>query len=144
MPEGFAERLTPPACADMRLLADFTAMYCRGRHRGRPRSPLTSAGTELGVYRGHVPAVCEECAELLRYGERRRVFCPKHPKPFCSHCDTHCYRPEMRERMRDVMRYAGPRSLFTRHAADGVRHVLEGLRMKKKTTRPSAGAKEER
>ena len=129
MPDAFAEKMTDAdARSDTRLLGDFTGIYCRGKHRGASRVALVSPGVDLGVYGRRAPLVCEECAELLRYAEKRRAFCPKRPKPFCSHCDTHCYSTEMRERMRDVMRYAGPRSMFTRHAVAGVRHLLEGRR----------------
>jgi hypothetical protein len=143
MQDGFADRMTPDAARDVRLLGDFTAIYCHGRHRGNRVAPLVSPGADMGVYGRRVPVVCDECAELLRYGEQRRVRCPKDPKPFCSNCETHCYRPEMRERMRDVMRYAGPRSLFTRHVIDGVRHVLEGRAAKRKTAARAATHNEE-
>lgn len=127
MQERFARRMSDPVVrSDARLLGDFTAIFCRGRHRSASRAPLASNGAELGVYGRRVPAVCDECAVLLRYAEQRRASCPKDPKPFCSNCDTHCYKPEMRERVRDVMRFAGPRSMFTRHALAGVRHVIEG------------------
>jgi hypothetical protein len=32
--------------------------------------------------------------------------------------------------MRDVMRYAGPRSMLHGHAVDGIRHLIEGRRHK--------------
>ncbi len=64
------------------------------------------------------------------YAEKRRAFCPNDPKPFCSYCDTHCYRPDMREHMRDVMRYAGPRSMWHGHAIEGVKHLIEGKKHK--------------
>src|SRR5450756_91333 len=87
-------------------------------HSGAGRAPLVSEGASLGVYGARPPCVCAECAELLTYAEQRRANCPKDPKPFCSYCDTHCYKPAMREQMRDVMRYAGPRSLLSGHAIE--------------------------
>ena len=45
-------------------------------------------------------------------------------KTFCSNCTVHCYRPEMRERIRTVMRYAGPRMLF-HHPVMAIRHMIE-------------------
>ena len=127
MQERFADKMSDEkARHDTRLLGDFCALYCRGRHAGRARSPLASPGADLGVYGAVAPVVCDECADLLRYAEQRRALCPKDPKPFCSQCETHCYRPEMRDRMRDVMRYSGPRSILHGHAIDGVRHLLAG------------------
>lgn len=128
MEERFAQRITrEKAVLDTRLLGDFCAIYCRGRHAGRDRRALASDGVAAGVY-SRIPKVCNECAELLRYAEKRRAYCPKDPKPFCSYCDTHCYRADMRESMREVMRYAGPRSMFHGHAVDGLRHLIEGRR----------------
>lgn len=113
---------------DTRLLGDFSAIYCKGNHPQAARAPLSSPGAVLGVYGTRPPFVCDECAELLAYAEKRRALCPKDPKPFCSYCDTHCYRADMRERMRDVMRYAGPRSMLRGHAIDSVKHFIEGRR----------------
>jgi hypothetical protein len=127
MQDRFTVRMSDPGVrADARLLGDFTGIYCRGRHKSAVRGALVSDGAALGTYGRGLPVVCDDCAELLRYAERRRAFCPKDPKPFCSNCDTHCYQQGMRDRMREVMRYAGPRSMFTRHAITGVRHLFEG------------------
>lgn len=132
MSDRFAQKMSDEhARSDTRLLGDFTTIYCRGRHRDAGRAELASPGVELGVYGDRVPMVCARCAELLRYAEGRRAFCPKDPKPFCSHCDTHCYAPEMRDLMRDVMRYAGPRSVVHGYAIAGVRHLLEGRAMRR-------------
>jgi hypothetical protein len=132
MQDRFVEKMADPkARADTRLLGDFAVIYCRGVHGDVHRSPLVSDAVGLGVYGRAAPAVCDECAELLRYAEKRRAYCPKDPKPFCSHCDTHCYSGGMRDRMREVMRYAGPRSLFHGHAIDGVKHLLEGRTARK-------------
>lgn len=130
MTDRVRERLADERVAhDTRLLGDFARIYCEGKHADREKRPLESAGADLGVY-GKPVVVCDECAELLAYAEKRRALCPQDkpgaPKPFCSHCETHCYKPEMRELMRDVMRYAGPRSMLHGHAVDGVRHMIEG------------------
>jgi RNase P subunit RPR2 len=132
MQDRFAERITQPAArADTRLLGGFAGIYCRGRHRGASRARLRSDGVEAGVYGRRVPVVCEECADLLRYAEQRRAMCPKDPKPFCSNCDTHCYKPGMRESMREVMRYSGPRAVFHGYAVQGIRHLIESRRAAK-------------
>lgn len=129
--ERFAKAMRDPKVAkDTRLLGDFAVIYCNGMHDGRPRTSLTTDGATLGIYGRTAPVVCDECAALLEYAEKRRAFCPQDkpgaPKPFCSHCETHCYQPEMRELMRDMMRYAGPRSVLHGHALDSVRHLIEG------------------
>lgn len=59
------------------------------------------------------PELCPDCRELLDYALARLTRCPyKDGKQACKRCRTHCYRPEMRERIRRVMRYAGPRMLL--------------------------------
>lgn len=125
---------------DTALLGDFARLYCRGNHADRERAALVSPGVDLGAYGRRVPVVCEECRELLAYAEKRRASCPRDPKPFCSYCDTHCYRPEMRERMREVMRYAGPRSMLHGHAVEGIRHLIEGRRHKAAERARAAGS----
>jgi hypothetical protein len=144
MLDHFSRRMADPAVRkDTRLLGDFAALYCRGNHRDAEREPLVTSGAALGAYGPKAPIVCEECAELLRYAEKRRAYCPKDPKPFCSHCDTHCYQPEMREHMREVMRYAGPRAFLHGHAIDGVRHLVEGNRARRTADPASDTTKEQ-
>jgi hypothetical protein len=81
-------------------------MYCADHH-----------GTKSGL--------CDECAGLADYADRRLDRCPYGgDKPACTKCPIHCYRPEPRERMREVMRFAGPRMLG-RHPYLAVRHLLD-------------------
>lgn len=51
-------------------------------------------------------------------------------KTFCSNCKVHCYKPEMREKIREVMRYSGPRMIF-HHPAAAIRHVILTKKEKK-------------
>ena len=44
-------------------------------------------------------------------------------KPTCRHCAIHCYDMDHRARIREVMRYAGPRMIF-RHPLLAIRHLL--------------------
>lgn len=132
MNERFQTAMSDPRVAkDTKLLGDFAVIFCDATHAERKKHALESDGARLGVYGRTAPVVCDECAELLRYAEKRRAFCPKDPKPFCTHCDTHCYRPDMRAYMCEVMRYAGPRSMWHGHAIDGVKHLIEGRRYKR-------------
>ena len=55
-------------------------------------------------------ALCIECQQLQVYAMLRIDKCPyQEDKPTCAKCPIHCYKPVMRERIRQVMRYAGPR-----------------------------------
>ena len=52
--------------------------------------------------------LCAECAELESYARSRSDRCPfMENKTFCSNCRVHCYKPEMREKIREVMRFSG-------------------------------------
>jgi hypothetical protein len=88
----------------------------------------------IGLYckKSHAPKglLCPECWELRRYALEHLDRCPfQERKTTCAHCPVHCYRPEMRERIRAVMRYAGPRMLL-RHPVLAVLHLWDGIKPK--------------
>lgn len=59
--------------------------------------------------------LCSECQELVEYSKKRIGLCPfMDTKTFCSACKVHCYKKDMREQIRVVMRYSGPRMLLHR------------------------------
>lgn len=61
----------------------------------------------------HNKGLCSNCSALLEYAESRINNCPiKDKKTVCSNCKIHCYRPEMRQKIKDVMRFSGPRLLL--------------------------------
>lgn len=95
------------------MVGAMITLYCRKKH-----------GTGKGL--------CPECESLLEYACRRSDCCPfMETKTFCSNCKVHCYRPEMRQKIREVMRFAGPRMLFV-HPVAAVRHMIESRREKKR------------
>lgn len=67
--------------------------------------------------------LCQECQDLLDYAKKRVRSCPRmEEKTFCSACLTHCYAPARREKIREAMRYSGPKMIF--HApVDTIRHM---------------------
>ena len=68
--------------------------------------------------------LCPDCEELLRYAHARLDRCPfGEKKSSCKKCTVHCYKPVMRERMRQTMRFAGPRMIFYSPWA-AIRHLL--------------------
>jgi hypothetical protein len=72
--------------------------------------------------------LCRDCLGLLHYAAMRLSQCPfQEGKTTCANCPIHCYRPDMREKMRAVMRYAGPRMVY-RHPVLTVLHVVDSLR----------------
>lgn len=73
--------------------------------------------------------LCERCRELDEYARLRSDKCPfMETKTFCSNCKVHCYKPEMRKRIREVMKFSGPRMILY-HPVMAVRHVLARLRI---------------
>jgi hypothetical protein len=88
-------------------------MYCKNHHY--PRKSL-----------------CENCNNLLEYALIRLEKCPQHHnKPTCAKCTIHCYKPDKREYVREVMRYSGPRMLLN-HPYLAIMHVSDMLRKQKK------------
>lgn len=113
---------------DIRTLALFVRIYCDGNHADLARAPHTSDAQRAGVYPDGAPTLCADCSEHLAYGEARRVFCTLDPKPFCAHCEVHCFKDSERAWNRQMMRYAGPRSLLRGYALDGARHFAGSVR----------------
>ncbi len=69
--------------------------------------------------------LCDECQELLDYALLRVNRCPfSENKPTCEKCLVHCYKPEMREKIRVVMRYAGPRMIWS-HPILAILHLID-------------------
>lgn len=94
-----------------KTIATLIALHCRDHH-------AEAAPADGGL--------CPECAELLAYARLRLETCRYGAaKPTCANCTTHCYRPAMREEVRAVMRYSGPRML-RRHPILAVAHLADG------------------
>jgi hypothetical protein len=93
----------------------------------------TTVEKMIGIYCNHhhqtsKNQICTDCASLLDYALLRIERCPFGArKPTCAKCPIHCYKPEMREKIRDVMRYAGPRMLFY-HPGLAILHIIDRLR----------------
>lgn len=100
-----------------RTLAKMIGLYCHAHH---------------GTARGEL---CVQCATLCDYALQRLANCPYAPdKLVCALCPIHCYRPAERERIRQVMRYAGPRLLW--HAPGlALMHLVDRLRSKGRIAR---------
>jgi len=106
---------------EQKLIPVMICKYCRGKHKAKRK--------ELGLKRGEV---CPECKELTDYALFRLSKCPfKVNKKFCSFCKIHCYKPDMRQKIKDVMRYSGPRMLPT-HPIFAMSHVFQMISYKKK------------
>jgi predicted amidophosphoribosyltransferase len=96
---------------EKRTVEAMIRLHCRDQHGGRDE-------------------LCADCADLLEYAWVRLDRCPfQEGKTTCAKCPVHCYKPDMREKVRTVMRYAGPRMLL-RHPMLALLHLVHGRRQK--------------
>ena len=80
------------------VVEEMIKLYCRKNHSGK--------GWQAGQ-------MCPSCQELAEYAKLRSEKCRfMKEKTFCANCKVHCYKPEMREKIRQVMRFSGPRMLL--------------------------------
>ena len=57
--------------------------------------------------------LCPQCLAMFKYAQERMDKCVYGDnKPVCSQCPVHCYKPAMREAVKKVMRYSGPRMMW--------------------------------
>ncbi len=104
---------------EQKVVEEMILLYCRRNHRGTVHP-------------------CPECAELISYAQSRSAHCPfMEQKTFCSNCKVHCYKPEMRQRIKTVMRFSGPRMLF-HHPIMAMWHVICSIREKRRLARRGA------
>ena len=88
-------------------------LYCRKKHHTK------------GV-------LCDECKELDEYAQARSDKCPfMETKTFCANCKVHCYKPAMREKIKAVMRFSGPRMILY-HPVLATAHLVLTIKEKKK------------
>ena len=89
--------------AEQVLVDEMIRMYCKHHHK--------------------TDGLCPDCQELMAYTQLRTEKCPfMETKTFCSNCKVHCYKPEMRAAIKQVMRWCGPRMLFY-HPILAIKHL---------------------
>ena len=89
---------------DKRVLETMCRDYCRSVH-------------------GHAQ-LCGECAELLAYSCESIDKCPLgRKKTTCRKCTIHCFAPERKHEIRDVMRFSGKR-LIRQHPIMALRYLF--------------------
>ena len=102
---------------EKQIVKEMIALYCKKNHK-KPKG-----------------ALCDDCSKLTQYAISRSDRCPfMVNKTFCSNCKVHCYSPQMREKIRAVMRCSGPRMIF-HHPVIAIRHVIESKKERRRLTR---------
>lgn len=95
---------------EKKVVGEMIAVYCRKQH-----------GSRKGE-------LCDDCRALMDYALARLDHCPKgEEKSSCRKCEIHCYLPDRRERIREVMRYVGPRMIFI-SPVSAVRHLVDEMK----------------
>jgi hypothetical protein len=80
---------------EIKTVQKMIGMYCNAMHHTK--------NDEL----------CGDCMKLFTYAEQRIDKCIYgDDKPVCSKCTVHCYKPEMREKIKEIMQYSGPRMMW--------------------------------
>lgn len=91
---------------ELKTVETMVRMYCRA-HGHERNGPL-----------------CSDCGALFDYASRRLERCVfGDAKPACANCVVHCYKADMREQIRVVMRWAGPR-IMLRHPIMAIGHMI--------------------
>lgn len=94
---------------EKRTVNSMIGLYCRKHHH-----------QENGL--------CPECIALMNYSSTRLDKCKfGKEKPVCARCPVHCYSQANREDIRRVMRYAGPRMIYS-YPYLAVMHVIDKSR----------------
>ena len=75
--------------------------------------------------------LCDACRALADYAAKRIAKCPfGKDKPACSDCTVHCFKPDMRAQIREVMRYSGPRMTW-RHPLLALDHLKRKMKQRR-------------
>lgn len=90
------------------IVGQMIELYCRRREGNRK--------------------LCASCIELHDYALERLSLCPYgERKPSCRKCAIHCYKPVMKSRIQEVMRFAGPRMLLINPIAT-INHIIREIK----------------
>ena len=80
-------------------------IYCRKKHKCKDN-------------------LCNECQELLNYAHLRLSNCRfGDNKTTCGKCKIHCYKKDMREKVKAVMKFSGPRLLIYK-PSELIKHIF--------------------
>ena len=97
---------------EMKTIEAMVKLYCRSNHQ---------------------KDLCEECGQLLTYAIARIDKCIFGPgKPACNNCEVHCYSPKMREKVKVIMRFSGPKMIY-KHPFLATVHLFKEKRKTKQS-----------
>lgn len=89
---------------EKRIVEYMIGLYCRKNH--------------------HTDDLCPDCETLKNYALDRLTKCPLgEDKPACKDCQIHCYKADMKNKIREVMHFSGPRMIIY-YPLDYVKHLI--------------------
>ncbi len=89
---------------DKNTIKQMVTLYCRHKLN------MTKPNEEYQALIDYCSLRLDKC----KWGEKKMA---------CKNCPVHCYKPEMREKIRKVMIWAGPRMLLYNPIA-AIKHLL--------------------
>ncbi|MEI8004967.1 MAG: nitrous oxide-stimulated promoter family protein [Bacteroidota bacterium] len=93
---------------EKKTITAMIGIYCRSVHKSKE--------------------LCGRCRDLNEYALKRIEQCVNGmDKPVCQQCKVHCYSPLMREEIKKVMHYAGPRMIL-KHPVLSLAHWIREKR----------------
>lgn len=89
---------------EKKVITEMVKLYCKKNHKN--------------------DKLCDECRDVLNYSLNRIDNCKyMDTKTFCSNCKAPCYGPKMKEKVKQIMKFSGPRILF-HHPLLVISHML--------------------
>lgn len=86
---------------------------------------LVKMMTDYYCKKNHFPEknLCCDCEKLIEYAWLKLDKCfYGENKPACLKCEIHCYSAPMRKKVKDIMRYSGPRMIYI-HPVASIKHL---------------------
>jgi hypothetical protein len=110
-------RLNRQQAKDMSIVGRFTEVWCSGHHHSN-RQTFLVPGSQQTLQ------LCPECTAFMEYVVKKRLICPlEAEKPSCKHCRIHCYAPQQRAQVKQIMAWSG-RRMILRGRLDYLWHYL--------------------
>lgn len=86
-------------------LSIMVHIYCKGQRHGK--------------------VLCNNCENLIDYANQRLDECRYgENKTFCSKCKVHCFKQDMNQSIKKIMKYSGPRMIL-HNPAMAINHFLQ-------------------
>ncbi|GIU03108.1 nitrous oxide-stimulated promoter family protein [Shewanella morhuae] len=102
-----AQLLTGKLLYEHQTIAAMMKIHCKAKHQNQD-----------------ITGLCTDCIELLDYAATRLDRCPYgQSKPTCNKCPIHCYKPEQKQMVKEIMIFSGPRMLLP-HPIRAIKHLL--------------------